>query len=211
MPPIIDRTPTKRLWCCARLPLLVVPLAFGLAACAEPPAPRDTFYRLETAPAAHRFARPPLPGILEVDRVEAEGVLGDRAIAYLSAPGAVRRYSYEFWADPPGRMVQDALVRALRAANAAGTVVTPDLRLVPTWIVRARLLRFEQEPAAGRVAVALRVAVLGADDSHLVMQRDYAVEAPATGTSPAAAAAAMGRAMSEVLSRMVADLGRPSR
>ncbi len=199
---MIDRVPRR---------LLVLLLALGVSACTASPVPRDTFYRLETAVPARRFAQPPLPGVMEVDRVATEGVLAERAIAYQSGPGALQRYAYEFWADPPGEMVQDALARAFRSANAAGTVVTPDLRVVPAWIVRARLLRFEQEPAAGRVAVTLRVAVLGADDSRLVLQRDYAAEAPTAGAGAGAAAVAMGRALSDVLARMVADLGPPAR
>lgn len=192
----------------ARVMLPSVAAILLLAACAGPPEPRDTFYRLQAAlPSAH-FARPPLPGVMEVERVETEGVLSERAIAYQSGPGALQRYAFELWADPPGMMLQDALVRALRAADVATTIVTPDLRVAPRWIVRARLLRFEQVPAAGRAAVSLRVAVLGADDHSLLLQRDYAAEAPTDGTTPAAAAAAIGTAAADVLARLVADLGR---
>jgi ABC-type uncharacterized transport system auxiliary subunit len=186
------------------LPLLA---ALALSACVAPPAPKDTFYRLEAALPPQHYARPPLPGVLEVERVETEGVLSERAIAYLSAPGALQRYAYEYWADPPGMMLQDAVARALRQADVAATVVTPDLRVVPGWTLRAKLLRFEQVPQSDRVAVTLRVAVLGADDSRLVLQHDYAAEAPTAGESPAAAAAAMGTAVADVLARLVADLG----
>ena len=187
--------------------LVVAVVAVGLAACAAPPAPRDTFYRLEAALPSQHFDRPPLPGVLEVERVETEGVLSERAMAYQSAPGALQRYGYELWADPPGMMLQDAVARALRHAGVATTVVTPDLRVVPRWILRAKLLRFEQVPEAGRAAVTLRVAVLGADDSRLLLQRDYAAEEPTDGTAPPATAAALGHAVADVLARLVDDRG----
>ena len=54
----------------------------GLSACAGPPAPRETFHRLDIPAFAQPFATPPLPGVLTVDRVEAEGVLaGVRVVA----------------------------------------------------------------------------------------------------------------------------------
>ncbi len=190
-----------------RFTLPAVLAVLAVAACAAPPAPRDTFYRLEAALPSGHFARPPLPGVLEVERVETEGVLSERAIVFMSGPGALQRYGFHLWADPPGVLLQDAVARALRHAGAATTVVTPDLRLLPRWTLRARLLRFEQVPAAGRVAVTLRVAVEGADDGRLVLQQDYAAETPTAGDTPAAAAAAMGVAVSEVLTRLVADLG----
>ena len=88
----------------------------ALTACAGAPAPRETFHRLDLAATTQPFATPPLPGALTVDRIEAEGVLAGRAIAYQSEDGALQRYLYEFWSDEPGLMLQDALARALRHA-----------------------------------------------------------------------------------------------
>jgi ABC-type uncharacterized transport system auxiliary subunit len=182
-----------------------------LAACAAPPAPRETFFRLEAAAPAERFPRPPLPGVLEVGRVETEGVLADRAIAYQAAAGALQRYHYELWADPPGQMLQETFVRTLRDAGAAGTVVTPDLRVPPDWIMRTRVRRFEQVPAAHEVAVAMQVAILGARDSGVALLKDYAAQAPTENDRPDAVAAAMSQAMARILAELVADVGRISR
>lgn len=184
--------------------LCVACVLLFLSACVAPPAPRETFFRLDVVPAA-AYPRPPLPGVLEVDRVETEGVLSERAIAYQAGKGALRRYAYDFWSEAPGPMLGDVLARELRRARVAATVVTPDLRVPPDWLLRARLTRFEQLPAAGKVVAALQVAVTGAGHGALLLQKAYAAEAATADDSPEAAAAAMGRAVSDIVARLVAD------
>jgi len=186
----------------------VLALLLLLAACAGQPSPRETFFRLDAAAPAEHFRAPPLPGVLEIDRVEAEGVLADRAIAYQASAEALQRYHYELWSDPPAQLVQDLLARTLRDCGAAGTVVTPDLRVSPDWIMRIKLRRFEQVPSAHGVAVEMQVAVLGARDGALLLLKDYAAQAPTDSDHADAVSAAMGKAVSQVLAALVADIGR---
>ena len=106
--------------------------------------------------------------------------------------------------------MQDQLTHTLQSAHAATTVVTPDLRVPPDWILRTKLLRFELLPAENKVAVRLRVAVIGARNGKLALQQDYTATAPTTGNTPQAAAPAMGKAVSEILTHLVEDLGTSS-
>ena len=177
-----------------------------LSACAGPPAPRETFHRLEVPPVAARLAKPALAGVLEIDRVETEGVLAERAIAYQAAAGALQRYLYEFWSDPPGVMVQDAIAGRMRDAGIADTVVTPDLRVPPDWVLKAKLKRFEHLPESGQAVVRMQVSVISARNGALLLLTDY--EAEAGGATPATVAPAMGRAVAEAVGRLVADVGR---
>jgi len=177
-----------------------------LAACAGPPAPRETFHRLESPPVAERLAAPALPGVLEIDRVETEGVLAERAIAFQTGSGALQRYAYEFWSETPGVMMQDIVARSLRAAGAAGTVVTPDLRVPPDWILRAKLQRFEHLPATSKVALRLQVAVISARNGALLLLKDY--DAETGGAEATTVAPAMNRAVADAVGRLVADVGR---
>ena len=187
-----------------RLAALAALLA--LAACAGPPAPRETFHRLDVRSSAPRLARPSLPGVLEIERVETEGVLAERAIAYQSGDGALQRYLYEFWSETPSLMLQDVLARSLRAAGDADTVVTPDLRVPPDWTLRARLRRFEHQPAAGKVMMSLEVAVVSARTGALLLQRDYDGEAAVEGGLPGISPA-MDRAVATVIDRLAGDVG----
>lgn len=185
----------------------IVLLLLLLSACAVAPAPKDAFYRLDVAQPAQHFDRPPLPGVLEVDRLEADGAVAERALAFETRPGGpVERYRYDFWSEQPGILLQDRIAAYLRAANAAGRVVTPELRVPPDWTLRGKIRRFEQVAGAGKVAVELQLAVVSARDGSLVLMDTYRVEAP-SGSDVESMVGAIGAATSDVLARFVAALG----
>ncbi|MBI5162472.1 MAG: membrane integrity-associated transporter subunit PqiC [Magnetospirillum sp.] len=186
---------------------ILLTLALGACAGAAAPTPKDTFWRLEAAPPATRFATPPLPGVLEVDRLESDGVLSERALAYRSAGTGVQRYRYDFWSEAPGLLIQDRLIEELRAAGAADKVVPPGLRLPPDWALRGKIKHFEQIPDANKVAVEIELAVVGARDGGLVLLQDYAVERDTRGNEPQAAVEAIAHGVSQVVARFIADLG----
>lgn len=193
------------------LPRIAAALLLALAtACSSPPAPRDTFWRLDVAAPAQGFQVPPLPGVLEVARLDTDGVLSERALAYQEGGGAVQRYRYDLWSEPPGVMLQDRITQVLSAANAARRVVTPDLRVPPDYALRGKLRRFEQVAGAGKVAVEMQLGVVSARDGSLILLKTYATQVRAGAETPAAAVAALGQGVSEILDRFLADLAQAS-
>lgn len=93
------------------LPLVVTLM---LAACAQPPVPVDTFYRLEVPePAAGRQV---FDGVVEVRAFDADGLAAERPLIY-SEPGSptLRQYNYHFWVESPAVAVQSELADSLRA------------------------------------------------------------------------------------------------
>ncbi len=188
--------------------LLVAVVAFALSGCVGPAAPPDMFYRIEPAPPASRFATPPLPGVLEVERLSADGVVAERALAFAAKEGGpLGHYKYEYWSEPPGVLLQDRLSRHLAAAGAADRVVTPDIGVLADWTLRGKVRRFEQLAATGQVAVELQLSVISRS-GELVLLESYGVQVPAGSDKIEAAAAAIERGVSEVFTRFVADLGR---
>jgi ABC-type uncharacterized transport system auxiliary subunit len=181
-------------------------LLAALAACASPAPPRDNFYRLDAVPQVRALDKPVLPGVLEVSRLDVDGVLTERGLAYQEADGALARYAYDLWSDAPATALQLALAQTLTDAHAAEQVVTPDLRVPPDWTVRGRLFRFEYLPAQGRVAVRFQLAVVSARDGALVLMQTYADERPVQGSGPQAAVAALSRATADLFSRFTSDL-----
>ncbi|MBF0325449.1 MAG: membrane integrity-associated transporter subunit PqiC [Alphaproteobacteria bacterium] len=188
----------------------ILVLASALSACASPAPPRDSFHRLEIAQPAQRFTAPVLPGVLEVARLESEGMLNERPLAYQEADGSLARYRYDLWTEVPAVMLQEHLTEVLRGAGIAGTITTPDLRVPPDWILRGRISRFELVPSSGKVVARIRLAVVSAKDGDLVLQETYGAEVPAA-TGPDAEVKALGAAVSDILARFVADLGRARR
>ena len=136
--------------------LLMAVALSSLAACAQPAPPRDNFYRLDAVPQVGALDKAVLPGVVEVGRLDVDGVLSERGLAYQAADGALARYSYDLWSDAPATALQLALAETLRAAHVADTVVTPDLRVPPDWAVRGRLYRFEYLPDSAKVVVRMQ-------------------------------------------------------
>lgn len=182
----------------------------ALAGCASPAPPRDNFYRLAVGAPATPLDKPRLPGVLEVNRLDTDGALTERALAYQEPDGALARYAYDLWSDAPATAFQQNAAEYLRAAHVAEQVVTPDLRVPPDWSLRGRLTRFEYIPSAGKVTARVQLSVVSARDGSLVLLETYSAEVPTQGAGPEAAVAALGRATTDILARFTADLSRAS-
>lgn len=195
----------------ARWPIIVV-FAALLAACSQPPVPQDHYYRLQVASPPAVLAAPRLPGVLEVARFSAEGLMAGRPIVFseAAAPAEVNAYHYHFWLEPPGVMLRDQLITYLRAAGVAKTVVTPELRLEPDFVLTAKIKRIEQvRGASPKVVIALDVAVNSQKDDRLVMLKTYEVEKATADNGIAAAVEALGGVLTTIYARLVADLPAP--
>ncbi|AVM73085.1 ABC-type transport auxiliary lipoprotein family protein [Magnetospirillum gryphiswaldense] len=185
---------------------LIAALAVTLAACAQQAPPKDRFYRLETPPVAARFAAPSL-GVIEVSRPTTDGVLSERPLAYQDGDGTLGRYRYDLWAEPPTALLQNALVDSLRLSGISHTVITPETRVPPDWMIRGRLNRFEMLAGAGKVVANVELAVVSSRDGSLLLLKTYQVEVP-SAAGPEAEAAALTQASGDIITAFIADLGR---
>lgn len=185
------------------LPLLV------LAACAGPAAPPDNFYRVEPAAPVARLAAPILPGLLEVERLAADGALAERAVAFMAQEGGpLAHYKYDYWSEAPAVLLQERLARFLTQAGVADRVVTPDLRTLPDWSLRGKVLRFEQVADRSLAAVHLRLGVVSSRDGRLLLLEDYAIQVPTRSDQVQTLAAAMEQGVATLFQRFLADLER---
>jgi ABC-type uncharacterized transport system auxiliary subunit len=179
-----------------------------LLACAGGPAPRDHFYRIETANPAP-LAAPVFPGTVEVERFRADALTGGVRIVKRQAADAseLEPYPYHQWADPPTILLQNRLVGFLRQAQAAPLVVTPDLRARADFSVLGRIAQLEHQTGGGapRAVVELELAVSRESDRALLLQRVYREEQPAAGPSVAEAVDAAGAAVAAIFTRFLAD------
>lgn len=182
---------------------------FVLSACAGPATPPDSFYRIEPGVPAQRFAKPVLPGVLEISRLASDGVASERAMAFSrSEGGALTHYKYDFWSEPPTLLLQDRLAHWLSAAGAADRVVTPDLRVLGDWVLRGKIRRFELVADKGEALVELDLAVVGARDGRLVLLDTYAARIKVPSDRIEDMAHAMEKGVGDIFTRFTADLGR---
>jgi len=195
---------------CLRVTLVALGLA--LAACAGPAEPPDSFYRIEPGAPVQHFAKPVLPGVIEVNRLAADGVASERALAFARGEGgALGHYKYDFWSEPPGMLLQDRLAHYLAAAGLADRVVTPELRVLPDWVLRGKVRRFEQIAGRSEVVIDVELGVVSARDGRLVLLETYVARVPAASERVEDAAQAMEKGVADIFARFLADLGRAAR
>ena len=183
-----------------------------IAACSTAPAPPERFYRVE-APAASSTTS--LPGRIVVEPFEAYGVYNERPILYLdaAASGTLQQYHYQFWAEPPGVMLRDALIANLRTAFSGAQIESAGGRVRGDYVVHARLKRLEHRlgsPPQAQLALEFRVVDAADNERAVVLFDDVA---PAAGASVEDFVLAMdqllGKASAQLAERLRAITSAP--
>jgi ABC-type uncharacterized transport system auxiliary subunit len=183
-------------------------LVVGLAGCmSAPPIPDESFYRLPTPEVSPGR---PVNAVVAVDEFRSDGLHGERALVYStdSKHIALRQYRYDFWADPPPRLLRDYLVAYLRKADVARVVNRYDPSAPADYVVSGKIWRFEQliDGDRSEVAVRLEIQVDRNGSGRPLLLREYRAVASAATPAPKDAAAGFEQALSQVASRFVADL-----
>ncbi|TCK18973.1 ABC-type uncharacterized transport system auxiliary subunit [Thiogranum longum] len=181
-----------------------------LAACsAGVPAPEDRFYEIGLSSPAVQ-AQPSLTGGLLVGRVEADPLRNGRAILYRHAdrPLELRRYHYEFWADQPPRMIQQALLETLRQSGVADRVETEGKRPQFRYELAVRVLRFESLVESGRALadIELEAVLHSTRDGKSLWTKVYRQQTSSRSGDMHALADAMRKSLEQIFERLIGDL-----
>lgn len=180
----------------------------GLAGCAQPPLPQDHYYRLSVPLPDQRFDAPLLDGSLQVERFAAEGVLSGRPLVY-SKPGdknELLEYYYHFWMEPPAVMMQNQFIKFMRNANVSETIVTPDMRINPAYIMTGKIRRMERIVDDNQVAFEVEVGLREAATNKVISLDIYGMQGPAEGSTVKDAVKAMDQLLAKVFQRVIDDM-----
>jgi ABC-type uncharacterized transport system auxiliary subunit len=179
-------------------------LALAALGCAGSPPPPDSFHRLSLPPPAASGAR--LPGVVEVDRLQASDALRGRPLVRSDAEGRqLRLAGYDYWVDAPTSLLQRALVGYLRAGGVADEVVTPEQRAQADWFVSGRIERFEWV-AGGSGAVRVELSLRAREDRAPRVLGVYDATRRAASDDARAVAAALGEATGAVFDAFLRDV-----
>jgi ABC-type uncharacterized transport system auxiliary subunit len=199
------RDPRATEWLAMRRTVALLLLV--LWGCASGPSPTDHHYRIDAgSPAAPATTR--LNGVLQVDRLRADALAGERNILYQQDgdQSEIRQYAYHLWSDPPAILIQTELVSFLEEASAAEVVIPVTARIQPDYLVSGRLLHFEQVLASDpRVQVEIHLT-LTSSDGRILTNQTYREERAAGDRTVAASAKAFGDAVHDIFERFLADL-----
>ena len=186
--------------------------AVVMLGCSAGSVPQDHFYRLNvSAPQKSNPSTPRYHGVLTVERLAGDGPISERAVLYTRNDGSeLQQHHYHYWIEPPPLMIQEQLVADLKERGAATTVVTPEMRIQPDYVITGRIKRFERVMQNGtdRVVVEVRLTLTEVGENRLVWNETYRVETPVEGEGVNAAVRAFNRGVSELVGRLADDISR---
>jgi ABC-type uncharacterized transport system auxiliary subunit len=187
---------------------VVILATVAVVGCTAPEVPSDHFYRLSFEPAPTPSNTTVLYGGILVDRPVADGLIGNRAIIYVSgAPTVLETFSYHFWAAPPANMIQNLLVRCLRAGALTDEVVTPEQRVETRYTLFSELQRMEMHTGQTRsVVLSLDMGLRDDKQKQLLMSQTYQAEGIPADSSVGAAAEALSGAFSTICRQLITRL-----
>jgi len=181
----------------------VMLLAMGLAGCGGGTVPPDNYYRLVPPADVAQRTGGPLPGAVEVQPLRADGLLNDRAILYHNGPARIDGYSYHFWWQAPGTLLQQSLIDDLRTAHAFETVAGPEMKLDRTYEIVGRIRHLEQ--GTNNVDVEVELSLRAANGDTLLL-KSYQQKVPISGEAVQDAVVAFSTAVGNIWADFVRDL-----
>lgn len=195
-----------------RFALLIV--MFLLASCASAPVPDLAYYRMpdlahQVDPDHPVFDRP-----IVVESLLADGLYNDQAMLYVMRDqGSIKAYHYQFWDEPPGKLLQRRLIATLRAHRASALVADRLPPSLDSLRVSGRIVRFERvrqgEQWLARVRLELRVD-LGSKVAPLLLS-EYAADVAAETDTIQSTVRAFAVALDQSLDAFWVDLQRVPR
>ncbi len=183
----------------------------GLAACSQPPVPRDQFYRLGATMPSRALEPAPLDGALTVERLRGEGLISQRPILFATReqPNRIEQHNYQYWFESPPLMLRDALIDYLRAAHAASVVVSDQDRRDSGCELTGALRRLEHVTAGGEPSVAvieIELMLRRINGNSVLLHRTYRAEQTALDLTMDATVNAFDQALGALFARFVAEL-----
>ena len=191
--------------------IVLLALLAALSGCASGPGiPETTYFRLPPA-APLAAGGTALDAPLVVEAFYADGVHADQALLYALDPEGerLRAYHYQMWVDPPTRLLQRRLIRALDEATLAPLVTA---RLPPKtrhYRLQMRIESFERLPRGEdrwAVSVVLRARLDDSDAGQPLIERDYRREIDVEGSRIRDSVRVMGAAIDQIYAELAADL-----
>jgi cholesterol transport system auxiliary component len=143
---------------------------------------RPIHYYAINPPAATTAAPKPDGPALLIGRIATPEALQDGRIRYRSGSNEVGAYEYHRWTERPAAMVQDLLLRTLRASGKYREVQEASTAAAGDYVVRGKLYELEEIDNPGiRTRVSLRLELLDRKTGMVVWNRHYDRDDPVEG------------------------------
>jgi len=139
------------------------------------------YYAINPPVAAAATSRPDGAALL-IGRIATPEALQDGRIRYRSGSNEVGAYEYHRWTERPAAMVQDLLLRTLRASGKYREVQEASTAAAGDYLVRGKLYELEEIDNPGiRTKVSLRLELLDRKTGMVVWNHHYDRDDPVEG------------------------------
>ena len=185
--------------------LIVLTLSLAAAACGA--ARPIKYYQLEIPPPAAAPSSAAFNVALQVGSIESPGIMRDGRILYQTGTHEVGAYEYHRWVETPDRVVQDSLVRLLRASGKYQSVDTPRNITKPDYILEGKIYEFAEVDKPQMFArVSLEIELHDAKTGRTVWSKIYTNEEPVEGKEVQDVVHSLDQNLGHGLSQIVAGL-----
>jgi len=167
---------------------------------------RIQYYQLNSSPPQMHFAKD--GPALTVGRLATVQALQDARIRYRKGPNEVGTYEYHRWSDPPGVMVQEALIHALQASGQYSSVGAARSSLEGEFLVRGKLLEFAEVDNPGMQSrVSLELNLYESKTGRILWSQVLTHDDPVNGTRIEDLAQSIDRDMNAILGQATEAIG----
>ena len=165
------------------------------------------YYTVDPPPAANVDAKP--QGlVLLVGRFAAAPDLQDGRIRYRTGDNEVGAYEYHRWTEPPGVMVRDLLIGALRGTGKYRQVQETSSAAAGDYLVRGKLDDFSEIDGPGILArVSLHLELVDKKNGLVVWDHHYQHDQPVDGKTMKEVVAALDRNLQSVIAEAATGIG----
>jgi len=144
---------------------------------------------------------------LQVGNIDAPPIMRDGRILYQVGTHEMGAYQYHRWVETPDRVVQDSLVRLLRASGKFQSVDTPRNAVKSDYIVQGKIYEFsEMDKPEIHSRVSLEIELHDARTGRTIWSRIYTEEESVNGKEVPDVVHSLDQNLGRGLSQIVAGL-----
>jgi ABC-type uncharacterized transport system auxiliary subunit len=188
--------------------VVIILHATALAGCG---AARPSKYYQLTVPGAEGVAQgaDPVPATLLLGPLLASHLYREDRIVYSGSGEQMGTYEYQRWAEPPTEMIQEVLLRELRASGRYKAVYAGRSNATGDFMIRGRLYDFKEVSGSPMLAkVTFELEMRDLKSGSTVWNHYYSHDEPVNEKDVPAVVAALDRNVQMALKEVLASLDR---
>lgn len=186
--------------------LAIILFAAALTGCG---AARPSKYYQLTVPGTEGVAQgaDPVPATLLLAPLLASHLYREDRIVYSGSGEQMGTYEFQRWAEPPTEMIQEVLLRELRASGRYKAVYAGRSNATGDFMIRGRLYDFKEVSGSTMIAkVTFELEMRDLKSGSTVWNHYYSHDEPVTGKDVPAVVAALDRNVQMALKEVLASL-----